>query len=274
PEADSQYTILRSRGIQLAFLPHGLPDGTTPNFENFLLNDTPYSAHFTFQLSSKQQSQRQINGKLDSVSAFPLGQMPFGMLNDLPEARVEIWQITTQGTGKALRRTLKIRAKQFFSKVITAPILNKAVHHYVLFDSFDSQGPSEAHEDLKAYTRRHAPPLPQDGATASSRSRDLYEYASFDSEIDLHIEELTDKDIRRLHNAEILRIQLRAFDAYLDRALSVGVDRVFVIHGLGKGKLRNEIATRLLKHPEVKTFKNDYHPNYGYGATEVIFQRR
>jgi dsDNA-specific endonuclease/ATPase MutS2 len=44
-----------------------------------------------------------------------------------------------------------------------------------------------------------------------------------------------------------------------------------VIHGLGKGKLKNEIATRLINHPEVKTFKNEYHPKYGFGATEIIF---
>jgi len=40
---------------------------------------------------------------------------------------------------------------------------------------------------------------------------------------------------------------------------------------IGKGRLRNEIASRLVQMPEVKTFKNEYHPNYGFGATEVIF---
>jgi len=27
----------------------------------------------------------------------------------------------------------------------------------------------------------------------------------------------------------------------------------------------------LMNHPDVKTFKNEFHPKYGFGATEVIF---
>ena len=73
-----------------------------------------------------------------------------------------------------------------------------------------------------------------------------------------------------MSNAEIVRIQLAAFENYLNKAINLGVDRFFVIHGLGKGRLRNEIATRLLKHPQVQTFKNEYHAKYGYGATEVV----
>ncbi len=273
PEADSQYMILKSRGVQLAFLPHPLPDGTTPHFEMFLINDTQYSALFTFQLITKQREFPKINGKLEATSAFPLGNMAFGILNDLPEAKVEVWQIKTMGTGKPLRRTLKVRAKQFFSKVITAPILNKAVHHYVLFDSFDPPSDGDRHEDLKAYTKANVrPPRFEDSDHYQLSSREVREYAEFDTEIDLHIENLTDKDYRKMRSAEILRIQLSAFESYLDRAIAVGVDRVFIIHGLGKGKLRNDIATRLMKHPEVKTFKNEYHPNYGYGATEVILR--
>ena len=75
-----------------------------------------------------------------------------------------------------------------------------------------------------------------------------------------------------MNNAEILRLQLRTFDDYLEKAIRVGVPKVFIIHGLGKGRLRNEIASRLIRHPEVETFKNEYHPRYGYGATEVIFK--
>ncbi|RQH21817.1 hypothetical protein D5R40_31195 [Okeania hirsuta] len=49
------------------------------------------------------------------------------------------------------------------------------------------------------------------------------------------------------------------------------MERVFVIHGVGEGKLRNAIATRLIKYPEVVSFKNEFHPRYGFGATEIIF---
>ncbi|RME96879.1 MAG: hypothetical protein D6772_11235, partial [Bacteroidetes bacterium] len=57
---------------------------------------------------------------------------------------------------------------------------------------------------------------------------------------------------------------------YLDQAIRLGAERVFVIHGVGEGKLRDAIAERLRQNPQVVDFKNEYHPRYGFGATEVI----
>ena len=61
------------------------------------------------------------------------------------------------------------------------------------------------------------------------------------------------------------------FQRFLDNAIKLGVPRVFVIHGVGEGKLREAIAARLAENPNVSKFKNEFHHKYGYGATEVIF---
>ena len=89
-------------------------------------------------------------------------------------------------------------------------------------------------------------------------------------ELDLHIERLTNRR-EKLNNSEMMRLQLSRFDQYMDEAIRLGVERVFIIHGLGTGRLKNAIASRLIALSEVKTFKNEYHPKYGWGATEVIF---
>ena len=70
---------------------------------------------------------------------------------------------------------------------------------------------------------------------------------------------------------EKLQLQLDHFEQYIDKAIRLGVPRIYVIHGIGKGKLKNMIASRLIQNPQIKTFKNEYHPRYGWGATEVIF---
>jgi len=75
-----------------------------------------------------------------------------------------------------------------------------------------------------------------------------------------------------MNNGEILKHQLWVFERYIDQALRLGIDNVFIIHGLGKGKLKTEIAKRLATHPFVQTYKNEFHPKYGWGATEVIFE--
>ena len=47
---------------------------------------------------------------------------------------------------------------------------------------------------------------------------------------------------------------------------------MIVIHGVGSGKLRDEIHEILRAKRKVKSFVNRYDPRYGYGATEIFFQ--
>lgn len=61
------------------------------------------------------------------------------------------------------------------------------------------------------------------------------------------------------------------FEAFLSKAVRLGVPSVFIIHGVGKGVLKDAISQRLKQHPNVAEFRNEYHPKYGWGATEVFF---
>ena len=47
---------------------------------------------------------------------------------------------------------------------------------------------------------------------------------------------------------------------------------MIIIHGVGKGKLKQEIHDLLKVKPGVKRFINQYSDFYGYGATEVFFE--
>ena len=90
-------------------------------------------------------------------------------------------------------------------------------------------------------------------------------------EVDLHIEAL-ENNWKGLSNIAILAIQLNAFQRYLDLAITHHQHSLIVIHGVGKGKLRDEIHQLLKQTPEVATFVNQYHARYGYGATEITFK--
>lgn len=266
PEAVQQYTILKSLGIQLAFEPQVRMDGITEKYLIHLINDTSYDVLFSFSMIRPNQVILKINDKLNKVSSMEVGELLFDQLNDSPTIEVECWQVTTAGTGKRFHKSLRIKAQQFFKKIRTAPILNKRVHHYLLFDNFDKETPKG--EDLKSYTLRNARPSRK--RNQHYASHDVGAKANFHGEIDLHIDNLLDKP-RKISQSEMLRIQISAFDVFIERAIQLGVDRVFVIHGVGTGKLKNRIASSLIQNPDVKTFKNEYHPKYGFGATEVIF---
>jgi dsDNA-specific endonuclease/ATPase MutS2 len=141
------------------------------------------------------------------------------------------------------------------------------VHLYKIIEHFQQKEKLE--EDLQTYTKRTARPTFKAKGNNKFTSHNIQEYAAFQTELDLHIENL-DGYREKMSNTEKLRLQLSHFDSFLAKAIRLGVERVFVIHGLGKGKLRDTIADRLIKNPDVVTFKNEYHPKYGFGATEVI----
>jgi hypothetical protein len=77
---------------------------------------------------------------------------------------------------------------------------------------------------------------------------------------------------KHLTNAEILSIQLKEFEKWYELAIAHYQSQLIVIHGVGKGKLRDEIHDILRLKREVKSFVNQYHPSFGYGATEIYFQ--
>ena len=268
-----QYSILKSMGIQLAFDPDASIAGPA-TYQMYLINDTPFDVIFNFSLSVNGRLQEKVNGKLEGVSIQKLGTLPFDSLNDSPRVELECWKVNTQGTGQRFYKDFRIKPQQFFKRIRTAPILNKQVHHYKIFEDLKTE--TSKKEDLRAYTKRNQQLEPEVDTPLASGLRSMEvlnpeEFASFKPEIDLHIKKLTPL-YNKMNKADILRLQMKHFEAFIEKALRIGVDRVFVIHGVGKGKLKDVIAKRLEDHSRIKTFKNEYHPSYGFGATEVILE--
>jgi hypothetical protein len=182
--------------------------------------------------------------------------------------------VLPKGLGKPSYFSLKIKAPRFFKNLNRYQGLPFEGHSFDLVALKEEQ----PLEDLRAYTQVKVQELKiqkeREQAETLYSPVSLYHpkrLASFKREIDLHVEALG-KDPGSMTAGQILKLQLEAFDRYLEEAIVLGVDRFFAIHGVGKGKLKNEIASRLLRHPQVKTFVNEWHHKYGYGATEVILQ--
>jgi hypothetical protein len=90
---------------------------------------------------------------------------------------------------------------------------------------------------------------------------------SLEKEVDLHIEELVESTAG-LSNFEMLNIQLEKFEKELDKAMSSGVKKIVFIHGVGNGRLKQEIIS-ILKATSGVTFHDAPYKQYGYGATQV-----
>lgn len=87
-------------------------------------------------------------------------------------------------------------------------------------------------------------------------------------EVDLHIHELLD-DYRHLSNGEIVQKQLMAFHAFMEKAIRQHIRRVIIIHGVGTGKLKEEVYQATSRYHVISIHDASYQ-KYGRGATEII----
>jgi hypothetical protein len=154
---------------------------------------------------------------------------------------------------------LKIKGKALFKKIEEMKMKNEPTFSFLLFEKY----PDKVEDVIPEYTNT------QGILYDASKARQNLEPPR--SVIDLHIEKLT-SDWKRLTNFEILSRQLSTFEKYYNLALAHHQPNLIVIHGIGTGKLREEIHEILKSKKEVKSFVNQYHHNFGFGATEIFFQ--
>jgi hypothetical protein len=86
-------------------------------------------------------------------------------------------------------------------------------------------------------------------------------------EIDLHIEELMDQ-YSGMSNFEIVQVQLNAFQKALDKAINQHCRKLIVIHGVGNGRLKQEVRALLSSQTKFRFYDASY-AKYGFGATEI-----
>ena len=86
--------------------------------------------------------------------------------------------------------------------------------------------------------------------------------------VDLHIENLI-TDFKGLTNAEIILLQIDEFERQLDAAIASGMFEITFVHGIGAGKLREEIHIRLKKNKQIKSFM-DAHYDRGSTVVKII----
>jgi hypothetical protein len=268
----STQPILGHTGIYLAFEPLKKSDGIIEKFIMYLLNDTNSDVLFECELRILNQIRITLDSKIGAVGFEKLGEIYFDDINDAPDVDISVAPVYTEGVGEKQYKTLKIKAKQFLKNLTLSPFLNREMYSFLLFDKIGKAEKSS--DDLKKYTdsiiktqKKAAKEI--ENLSPFSVLSDVNEYATFVNEVDLHIE-LLHQNPQSLSNQDIIHIQLSTFENFLMKALRLGVKRVYIIHGVGKGRLKEMIHARLKRHSDIVHFKNEYHERYGWGATEVI----
>jgi len=250
-------------GAWLAFLPlyekQVLEEDVIERFRIYLINQTADALQFDYHMYSGSETFNLVN-QLASNADFYLHDMAFEALNDQPKFTFG-FSLVQPDRNRATHFdcTLKIRARTLFKRIEEMHAKNEPTLSFQLFEHY----PGREAEPPPA--SREAPGNLYD----ASRARQHLEPAK--TVVDLHIEKLTDS-WAHLSNFEILTWQLNAFEKYYHLAVAHRQPQLTVIHGIGTGRLKEEIHAFLKGKKEVGSFVNQYHPAFGYGATEIFFR--
>lgn len=246
--------------IQAAFVPHGSGD---QELELILINSTGVSISFRWRLRLGDKEYASGTGAVAGDDFAILTRLPLDALNDRPVISWEIWPEDKRYLP--FSRDHRIKASSFFSSKRLLDALGTEAHVLEVAAKL-VQKPEEKPPDLSWLDEEAWP-------SASEFKRVDYgrDITTVDNEIDLHIEALR-KDHESLSVPDKLKVQLKSCDEYLQRALIAGHNHVYIIHGVGSGKLRQAVHNMLKDYPHVKSFANVFHPRYGFGATEVRFK--
>lgn len=257
-------------GVWLSFLPvySGAGEETVHELKIYLVNETWLAYRFRYRLYTGNSLFLDISNEAPPFSDFYLNDLLFERLNDNPlfEFLFTLKEPDQQLAGE-FKKLFRPKAKQVFRKLEEARLRQDASFRFPLFEKYPAAVIPEkmdfdiARQGASGTVRRRK-------QHSASGSPDIY---SPKYEVDLHIEKII-PDWSGLSNFEILTIQLHEFQRYMEAAIAARQFSMVVIHGVGKGKLREEIHDILRRTPEVRNFVNQYDIRYGYGATEIFFK--
>ena len=254
-------------GIWLTFLPvmvlDEFGDEVVEELKLHLVNRTNIAYHFKYKQYFLGRSAFELNNDINPFEDFYLHDLVFADMNDSPVFSF-VFSLLQPDKRKAeyFESSLKLKPKQLFSKIEEIKKKNEATFSYRLFESYPDK--TVKHEfETKGLVNK--------GYKIYDAKNAREHLAPSRSVIDLHIEKLSD-DWKDLSNYEIMSLQLKTFEKYYDLAVTHIQPSLIVIHGVGEGRLRDEIHDILRLKKEVKSFVNQYDPRFGYGATEIFFQ--
>jgi hypothetical protein len=253
-------------GCWLRFLPVSdndeFGDEIVESLKIYLVNNTDKALNFHYKLNYAGKADFNLSNEIPPSKDFYLHDIPFENLNDAPVFEFDFSLLQAEkAKAPHYETSLKLKARQVFVRIDEMRKKGEASFAYKLFERYPDKSPEEDKPEFISSRKG------ENKIYEAGQSRLHLEPAKY--EVDLHIEKLT-PEWRHLSNFEMLTLQLNTLEKYLDLAIAHHQHNLIVIHGVGTGKLKDEIHEVLKTRREVRSFINQYDPRYGYGATEIF----
>jgi hypothetical protein len=246
-------------GVFLNFLP--IYD-VVEKLKVYLINKNEEGYDFTYDLMFNGNSSFNLKTAIDGLSEFYLHDVSFEDMGEAPKFEFD-FSLTIPDKKKAPAHEVffKLNGKKLFKKIEETQQNNEASFMYELFTHY----PAKVDDEKVDLSR-----LGGAGFRVYDAGKIRENLPPARTVVDLHIEKLNNH-WEELSNFEILTTQLNTFEKYYELAIAHKQASLTIIHGVGEGVLREEIHDILKLKKEVKSFVNQYHQLYGYGATEIFF---
>ena len=234
----------------------------------YLLNSSSYNLLYTYCIKDKNQYQTIKQGELDPSQKFLLKKVQKHQLKEFAYHKIELLFF------KKYHHTAQLPTAEIIHVSDTILKHNDFIPHhdfkfpiwtFTLKDNFiEGKKIEQKLTDYDIDRLRKIKEIKHEEKKSIPHKNPAF---LVEKEIDLHAENLMET-FKHMSNYEIMQVQLKHFQSNLEEAIANRYYKIVFIHGVGNGRLKQEITTILKKYREVR-FQDGEHKKYGYGATEV-----
>lgn len=248
------------------------PDHDFPSLINdyklYIFNASSFNLVYAYSIKDDEYFQTVKHGEVGAYQKVLLRQVKLQFFKDYSYHKVEclLYKNSFFRAQVPIAEVLHVNPTILTqSKTIKHDEFKFPVHAFLLKDDFVSVNKVEDLADPQELARLTTVREFKSKARVSKSSKEYLK--SLEKEVDLHIEELVE-NTGGLSNFEMLNIQLERFEKELDEAMQKNMKKITFIHGVGNGRLKQEIQA-VLKTIRGITFQDAPYKDYGYGATQV-----
>ncbi len=273
-------------GMHFLMLPvyKNLDDDILDKVKVYLINNYPLPFSFSYSYVPKQGDSFKINSEIGKWSEFYINDISYDDLANGPNFECSFAEIIDDIVSSITQENciIKLKPKKLFELIENMHINNLPFFTIELFAPAEKLTETAEVINIKPWqppVPKIVPKKPKDRVEApilvipkvdAPKQVFLPSFLQNPTIVDLHIQNLVGNS-ENLNNAEKINLQMQAFEKALDNALKTNQNRLFLIHGVGKGVLKNKIHQVLNQTKTVVSYVNEYSPKYGFGATEVFF---
>jgi hypothetical protein len=255
--------------IVLGFLPVSTDNPTDSDLQIYIINDSTYRMFYTVGKWKEKQIEPVSSGELEAdskkligiiskkeIAQIPVFQINFILFKNRNYTAQVVQQIDYQLNPVKFLKNGTFKENDFFEQnayIYTLTSSRKVLADYV--NNLSDKDIAKSQKNKRDFSKKPMPRVTEEI-----------------EEVDLHIESLVENK-NELSNGDMIKLQIDRFIIALDLSISAKTKRMVFIHGIGNGKLKQEIR-RLCdtKYAGKVRYQDASFEEYGYGATMVYIK--